>query len=349
MRVLCTYPFFRETEGIVEKQLIELGIDAVGIPFSIGIESKNFYQKLRYLLRRDLTKYYKKKRITYNNNLLNTVNTFKPDLVYIRQGSEVLPDTLKQISEITYVALALSDILSLFPAVYDLFPFCDVIYSYDKQDIETLRQKGFNAKFEPARYESSVYYKLGTKKTTDISFVGAMYPERIEIMKRLANTFPTLNWEIYGKYAPPWQVPKWIKWLKNKEYRYFKNKEISKYTVNSVYNRSRIVLNIVRANQRDGWSSRLPQILGTGSFQITNYYESVEREFGDCLCTYTDFDDLVEKIKYYLEHDEERKSIAERGYQKAIECYADEIASRLLLKDFASSRNKQLEEIITHV
>jgi spore maturation protein CgeB len=37
---------------------------------------------------------------------------------------------------------------------------------------------------------------------------------------------------------------------------------------------------------------------------------------------FTDGADLVEKARYYLEHDVERQKIAERGHQKAKEMYS---------------------------
>lgn len=43
-------------------------------------------------------------------------------------------------------------------------------------------------------------------------------------------------------------------------------------------------------------------------------------------------EELVEKVDYYLNHDDERREIARRGQQKVLECYTYEKKLKNLMK-----------------
>jgi spore maturation protein CgeB len=58
----------------------------------------------------------------------------------------------------------------------------------------------------------------------------------------------------------------------------------------------------------------------SGGFYMVEYMEELEEffEIGDEIVCYTDKEDLVAKIKYYLEHDEEREKIRQAGYKRCL-------------------------------
>jgi hypothetical protein len=58
---------------------------------------------------------------------------------------------------------------------------------------------------------------------------------------------------------------------------------------------------------------------GCGTFLLTNYTPGLEKLFdiGKEVVVYTSIEDLDNKVKYYLENDNERNIIAEAGYQRA--------------------------------
>lgn len=71
------------------------------------------------------------------------------------------------------------------------------------------------------------------------------------------------------------------------------------------------------------WSDRIPETLGRGGFLIHPYVEGLEDHFdlGTHLVTYTleDFDDLREKVEFYVEHNGERNAIAQAGKSHVME------------------------------
>ncbi|GAF95341.1 unnamed protein product [marine sediment metagenome] len=68
-------------------------------------------------------------------------------------------------------------------------------------------------------------------------------------------------------------------------------------------------------------SARDYRIMGAGGFLLTNYVDGIEDwfEIGKMCDTYRSPEECLEKIRYYLEHEEERKAIAEYGQKVAHE------------------------------
>ena len=90
-----------------------------------------------------------------------------------------------------------------------------------------------------------------------------------------------------------------------------------------IFNRSRINLNFTIRNIRSGLPLRIWDIMGAGGFLITNYQPELEMYFknGEDLVFFTDKEDLNDKVKYYLENEDERKAIALNGRNKVRELH----------------------------
>lgn len=68
------------------------------------------------------------------------------------------------------------------------------------------------------------------------------------------------------------------------------------------------------------WSDRVYETTGRGGFIIHPRIEGLEKDFVEdkeiVFYTYGDFDELREKIDYYLTHDKERKAIQKAGFER---------------------------------
>lgn len=91
-----------------------------------------------------------------------------------------------------------------------------------------------------------------------------------------------------------------------------------------IFHLSRINLNFTSKPIRTGLPLRIWDILGAGGFVLTNYQSEIPEyfEIGRELETYSSEEELLEKISYYLQHEEERQIIARNGYEKAKENYS---------------------------
>lgn len=106
-----------------------------------------------------------------------------------------------------------------------------------------------------------------------------------------------------------------------------------------IFRLSKINLNMTSKPIRTGLPLRIWDILGAGGFLISNYQEEIPEyfEIGKDLEVYTSKEDLLEKVQYYLKHEEERKAIAENGYQKVKKYHAYPMRVDALLKIALSS------------
>ena len=90
-----------------------------------------------------------------------------------------------------------------------------------------------------------------------------------------------------------------------------------------IFNLSRINLNITMRPIETGLPLRCFDILGCGGFLMTNYQPEIEDMFiiGKDLEAYSGIEELIDKCRYYLTHEDERKRIAENGYAKVCESH----------------------------
>ena len=93
-----------------------------------------------------------------------------------------------------------------------------------------------------------------------------------------------------------------------------------------IFANSKINLNITLKSIQSGIPLRAMDILGAGGFLLTNF----QADFLDCFIPdedfvyFTDPDDMLTKIEYYLSHDKERKEIAVNGHQKVLQNHSFE-------------------------
>ncbi len=94
-----------------------------------------------------------------------------------------------------------------------------------------------------------------------------------------------------------------------------------------VFHASRINLNMTMRPIETGLSLRVWDVLGCGGFLLTNYQAEIPDyfEIGRDLETYSSPDELEEKVRYYLSHEDERVEIAVNGYEKTAKHHTYEL------------------------
>lgn len=100
----------------------------------------------------------------------------------------------------------------------------------------------------------------------------------------------------------------------------------SRIDMPKIFKCSKININMTIKSIETGIPLRIYDIMGNGGFVITNYQSELLEYFvpNEDLVIYESLEDLIIKISYYLQHEEERKKIAENGYKKVKELYTFE-------------------------
>lgn len=166
----------------------------------------------------------------------------------------------------------------------------------------------------------NTYYAIASGNTfqvkkEELEYACATYItqlERLEILKTLSKECTV---DLYS-YNQPENLPE------------VKCKGIVKYysQMPKVFRCSKINLNISLKIIREGIPLRVFDILGAGGFLISNYQTELEECFtlDKDLVVYKSIEELREKVKYYLGHEEERKTIAKNGHDKVAKYYSIE-------------------------
>lgn len=159
----------------------------------------------------------------------------------------------------------------------------------------------FGGVWLPHAAEPQAYPKIEILKKWDVGFVGHVQETknyngftRIEALERLFKEFPNFY---YGSRHPA-----------------FPEKNLFEDAARK-FSQSRVVFNI---SIKDDLNMRVFEALSTGSFLLTNYIPTLGELFedGKHLVTYKTLDEMIEKTKYYLEHEDEREKIALAGYDE---------------------------------
>ena len=128
--------------------------------------------------------------------------------------------------------------------------------------------------------------------------------ERCEILKMIAEKYPV---ELYTSNEE--FVPMGVN----------NHGEVDYYlSMPYVFKYSDINLNITLRSIQRGIPLRCFDIMGCGGFLLTNYQEDMLQFFepGKDFVYYESKNDLMDKIDYYLEHEDERKQIVQSGHEK---------------------------------
>ena len=100
-----------------------------------------------------------------------------------------------------------------------------------------------------------------------------------------------------------------------------------------IYAGTKINLNIALKGIEGGTTQRIMDIMGAGGFVLTNYCEETAELFeeGKEIVMFRTPEELIQKVDYYLEHEEEREQIARAGHEKAMNDYTYEKKIKKLL------------------
>ena len=136
--------------------------------------------------------------------------------------------------------------------------------------------------------------------------------ERKKLMEMMGSRFKTL---LFSRHVA--QVPEGVSYRGTA--RYFD-------LMPKIFKLSKMNLNPTLKSICSGIPLRALDILGSGGLLLSNYQHELVDYFtpGEDVVIYESLEDAVEKVEYYVNHETERKRIAENGYRKVCEGFSFE-------------------------
>lgn len=326
MKVLLIGPnYFNYVSSIayaLEKLNLTVNIQSYG----------DVYKECSYLQKKldrlGVTKWKAARLKKWNEHISKTARDFRPDVCIVCNGFILTAETLQNIKQgNTKLVLWLLDGLRRNAAFEQNLGLYDQCFAYDQQDVTYVTQKyGIPCSHLVSSYDPIIYYPEQQTRDIDICFAGKTTPKRLAILKTVAE-YAKANNRSFVTYGNYWgNRYYWKKYLFKKRYdpltSFAVNTMINPEKLADLYRRSKICLNIHIA-EHDGLNPRTFEILGTQSFALVDDKPELSQHFevGKHLATYSNENDLLEKIDYYLENVGMRERIMENGYSHVLNKY----------------------------
>jgi spore maturation protein CgeB len=250
----------------------------------------------------------------FDEKLMKAFNSFKPHIVFIhtQRGGVISVDAAAEMRKSAIVVNFTGDVRYPIPQFYKSFgKEIDMTLFTNMEDVNNFKRQLIPCEFLQVGFDSKRFSPDGpvNKKTPEIVFMGSNYGRTFplsEYRELMVRTLREVFKDKIGIYGANWN-------------------ELGDGSINSyeeegaAYRGCKVAISLSHFNRGKYASDRLFRILGSGAFCLTHDYPGLGEDFevGEDLDTFVDVNDLVYKIKYYLEHDQERETIAYNGCQKA--------------------------------
>jgi spore maturation protein CgeB len=284
-----------------------------------------------------------------NRQLVETVTRDRPDLVLVVPYlNELSFDAVDAVTAMTTTVGYFFDDPWRVEYSRVWAPHFTVVTTSDVNGRRKFRDAGHtNVVFSPFACNARMFHKTGAPLKHDVSFVGQFHPARAWLLRELRRAGIAVR-----SWGHGWPGGR-----------------ISEDQMVAIFNETRINLNLSNTicwDARYLWSVRRPigetlrawrgiwnarrqpdsktreqvkgrhfEINACGGFQLTYYVEGLERcyEVGEEIAVFADPDDLIDKVRYYLAHDDERQAVAARGYERTVRDHTMEQRFRALFRE----------------
>ena len=251
-----------------------------------------------------------------NQLLLAQAARFQPDIIWHSGGNrEILPATLARLKDEHDCKIVYSNgdspivfshaIERIAAPLYDLVLVNDYYHGMQWRELGAPRVECLpGVGVDPELHYPQPISAAPRSTLCDIGFVGTLtpdnlYSERVAALTSLGE-FDLGVWSVH-------EVPASLQ-------PYYRGSALGERML-QVLSSVKISINVHGDFMRYGGNMRLFECAGLGTFQLVDDRPGVHEWFvdGEHLVTFSDLEDLREKARYYLAHDEERERIAAAG------------------------------------
>lgn len=249
-----------------------------------------------------------------NNEIIRVANAYKPDLTWIQvQAPGISQEAIQALkANGSYVIGWSGDKRSILPECYFNYAKWGVDLSTfsNMEDVEIMRKCGYESDFLQIGYSEEIYYPdESIPKDIDIIFMGNTFGHfplsglRREMVRELKHVYGD-RFKAFGSGMPDG------------------NLSSDQFAEAAMYRRAKIGINLSHFDTERYSSDRLFRMLGMKTCVLTHNYKGVEQDLNHWETgKWNNIDELKQMINLYLEREDLRVEVANKGHQLALEKY----------------------------
>jgi len=206
--------------------------------------------------------------------------------------------------------------------------------------VDDFRKAGVPSEMMRSAFDAQILTSLGPaiKKDIGFSFIGSLTPahnKRIKLIKELIDKTDLVFFGSGAQHIP--DTRNLFQRLTSKNIYLQRQKEpVWGLDMYRTLQRSRITFNShIDVSKNIIGNMRMYEATGVGSLLLSDGKNAPDKNFNDDEVVYYDnINDAIEKVNYYLEHEEERAVIAAKGQKRTLTEYSYENMSKQLIDLF---------------
>jgi spore maturation protein CgeB len=309
-------PNFMSITEYIERALINLGCELKIFEYRSYMIPGRIRDRIKYLDKFDLQR--------INNNFLDIVKKWRPDLVFVLQGTTLSSETIQTISKSYHTPTVnwFIDYPNEFQTSLKIAKAYDYFFVSSTGAKELHRRLGnHHVQYLPFACDEAIHKPVEVSDSdimnlgNDVVFVGSHYPEREDLFNNIKEFDLGLwgaRWNLLSKDSP----------LK----KFYRGDQIDPKIWVKIYRCSKIILNInmgygiKNIDNNTMANTRLFEALGCGVLQAVDKKDDILELFedGKHLVVFENLDELKEKLRYFLDNPDKRSQIADEGRIEAL-------------------------------
>lgn len=293
-----------------------------------------FWERVSYKIRRGRLP--QELIVNMNNAIIEAADEVHPHFTFFMGAPFILPETLKHTQRYGLNFCHFQD--DMFNpncrtyTFFDSLPYWDTVFVTRQVNIKEYEALGVRAVFVRKAYTPGLYRPVipsateSEKYKGDVVFIGSFNsPSRADFLAEIIHACPDVKFNIWGGGWERLKRPYY--WINKRRWRTWPHliRATHPYPLwydemSKAMNSHKIVLGLLNHYNRDLHTSRTLEIPACGGFMLAErtsehlemFEEGTEAEY------FSTWQEAVQKIKYYLAHDEERQAIARRGHERCM-------------------------------
>lgn len=266
-----------------------------------------------------------------NRSLIDAAKELVPHIVWIEKGNMIRPSTLQELRRIApdtvLVSYSEDDMFlahNRTRAYLKSLPFYDCVFTTKAPNVDAAELPALGARRVIAvdkAYDPHMHYPIEVSEFdvarygAEVGFVGSYEEARARSLAYLAENGITVRvwgngWEALGARPPGLNIEG--RAVVNTEWELAYTKTLCS---------TRINLGFLRKLNRDTQTDRSVEVPACGAFMLAERSDDHLRLFGEGqeAAFFESDEKLLEKVRYYLAHEQERAAIARAGRQRCLD------------------------------